>query len=346
MYLDEVIRNGLINYKGFRTTRKIVVIESDDWGSIRMPSIKAFKQLQSMGVEVEKNPYCRFDSLESNVDMEQLFNILIKHKDAKDNHPVITANVVMANPDFKKINDSNFKRYYYEPFTETLKRYALSERVMEYYSAGIASKLFYPQFHGREHVNVEYWLKLLCEEDGVFRKAFNLELWGLGKEILPWLSNNIQATYDTLNHDLCKESILTGLDLFYKVFSFNSKSFIANNYIWSVALNEVLASKGVVYLQGMKFQILPMKTGERRKYCRHFLGQINRNGQTYGIRNCFFEPALTGLGHENTLKEIALSFFWKKPAIICSHRLNFMGSLNTQNRENNLIEFNSLIKKY
>ena len=34
------LRN-LSNLPGWRTSRKIVVIESDDWGTIRMPSNKA-----------------------------------------------------------------------------------------------------------------------------------------------------------------------------------------------------------------------------------------------------------------------------------------------------------------
>lgn len=28
----------------------------------------------------------------------------------------------MANPEFDKIRENNFKKYYYEPFTKTLKR--------------------------------------------------------------------------------------------------------------------------------------------------------------------------------------------------------------------------------
>lgn len=36
--LRTVIKN-FSNLPGWRTNRKIVVIESDDWGSIRMPSL-------------------------------------------------------------------------------------------------------------------------------------------------------------------------------------------------------------------------------------------------------------------------------------------------------------------
>ena len=41
----KLMRN-LSNLPGWRTKRKIVVIESDDWGSIRMPSKRAYEELK------------------------------------------------------------------------------------------------------------------------------------------------------------------------------------------------------------------------------------------------------------------------------------------------------------
>jgi glycosyltransferase involved in cell wall biosynthesis len=54
------------NIPRWRTNRKIVVFESDDWGSIRMPSISVLQELRAFGIPVDKSPYCRFDALESN----------------------------------------------------------------------------------------------------------------------------------------------------------------------------------------------------------------------------------------------------------------------------------------
>ena len=38
MKLKQIISHNLLNIPGWRTKRKLVVIESDDWGAIRMPS--------------------------------------------------------------------------------------------------------------------------------------------------------------------------------------------------------------------------------------------------------------------------------------------------------------------
>jgi hypothetical protein len=42
MNLRDILGKYYINLRGWKTKRKIVVIESDDWGSIRMPSPESF----------------------------------------------------------------------------------------------------------------------------------------------------------------------------------------------------------------------------------------------------------------------------------------------------------------
>lgn len=63
------------------------------------------------------------DTLASANDFSALYDTLIKFKDFKGNHPVITAVSLVANPDFEKIKESNYQAYYWEPFTETLEKY-------------------------------------------------------------------------------------------------------------------------------------------------------------------------------------------------------------------------------
>ena len=40
-----------------------------------------------------------------------------------------------------------------------------------------------------------------------------------------------------------------------------------------------------------------------------------------------------------------MHFFWNKPAIICTHRLNYVGYLDNGNRDNNLILLELLLSK-
>jgi len=336
------ISRHLINRPGWTTKRKIVVIESDDWGSIRMPSTDVYKDLLKHGVPVDKSPYCRYDSLVSEEDLELLFELLSGFKDRSGRHPVITANTVVSNPDFDRIRESGFSEYFCEPITETFKKYPEHSGCMELWRSGKRTGIFHPQSHGKEHLNVRYWLELLQQDHYHFRLAFDHCCWGLSSDVYPDSNRSIQASFDidSGKHLLeLEDSIREGLRLFEEMFGYRSESFIASNFIWSSKLNRVLSDEGVRYLQGMKYQKLPLLNGERRKMIRHYLGERNEFGQYYLIRNCTFEPSINGRGSDSVgdcLKGVSTAFLWNKPAIISSHRINYVGFLDSGNRDRNL----------
>jgi hypothetical protein len=236
MNIRERISNNLVNSRGWSTKRKILVIESDDWGGIRMPSKSIFDKAKSISLPVETSPYNRFDALASSEDFEHLFAILSKHKDVYGNHPTITANVVMCNPDFERIKQSDFEEFHVEDFYETIKKQYPAQDVLANWKQGIESKLFFPQFHGREHVNAIHWLKALQAKNKVLTAAFDLGFWGL--DTAAYKSDvglNLQATYnakETLEIDFHKTSLSDGLTRFKSYFGFSSKSFIPNNFIF------------------------------------------------------------------------------------------------------------------
>src|SRR5688500_10356778 len=124
--LKSSIRRNLSNVPGWRTGKKILVIESDDWGSIRMPSTSALSALEKQGVDllsVDSKRYNCHDTLGSDSDLADLFETLVKFKDKNGESAAFTAVSVVANPDFERIIANDFKNYYYEPFTKTLERY-------------------------------------------------------------------------------------------------------------------------------------------------------------------------------------------------------------------------------
>ena len=69
-YREHILRN-IINTFGYKTNRKIVVFESDDWGSFRMPSKFDYSNLLKKGIDVDKSYlYDTLDSLEKKGDLE------------------------------------------------------------------------------------------------------------------------------------------------------------------------------------------------------------------------------------------------------------------------------------
>ena len=178
--INSEIHRLLTNSFGFITNKKVIVIESDDWGSIRMPSNNAFSiinnnRLDSTGTCLRFNKY---DTLADKDDLMALFETLSSFRDTKGNFPVMTALSVVANPDFDKIRKSDFTQYYYEPFTTTLDRYYPTANPYPLWIEGIQNKLFLPQFHGREHLNVAVWIQALKLKDVEARIAFDNRLWG------------------------------------------------------------------------------------------------------------------------------------------------------------------------
>lgn len=347
----------LCNLLGYHTKRHIVVFESDDWGALRMPSLEVFRALRQQEVSLsDKSGYNVYDTLASNDDLELLMEVLSSVKDSRGNPAKITFNCCVANPDFKKIRENDFQEYFYEPFTETLKRYPNHDRSFDLWKEGINKRIIQPQFHGREHLNASMWLQLLRRNVEPVRKAFDKEVFcmEIDKDIDPRLyalaAYNVSSKDD---YDFARKSVQEGLDLFEKLFGFRSLTMIAPNYTWDKEIEEVAWKNGIKIMQGGHVQ-RPSYYAKSQggKYKRHHTGQKSKYAPLkYMVRNCEFEPSHHAyMNADYCMKEIESAFKFKTPAIVCCHRVNFIGDLNPTNRDNNLQDFKRLlqmiVKKY
>jgi hypothetical protein len=351
--IKSAITVHLSNVFGWRTKRKIVVIESDDWGSIRMDSKDSYQRLLKSGIPIENDHYNLYDSLESNQDLEHLFETLQCFKDLSGRHPVMTGANIVANPDFEKIKKNGFTDYEYEPFTETLKRYPDHDRVFNLWKEGIDKRLFVPIFHGREHLNVQRWMHALQNGNRSTLLAFEnnvtgIPLRGINNEIVP----NFQAAFDidTVNDVQYLKNVLeTGLNLFEDLYGYRSKYFVPTNGPFNNSLEITLHELGITYINTGKRQIEPLGNGKYKTNIR-FLGKKNQYNQLYLTRNCFFEPSSLEYSSsrdwvDTCLKEIEIAFRWNKPATISTHRVNYIGFLNPKNRERSLRKLEELLKR-
>ena len=76
------------------------------------------------------------------------------------------------------------------------------------------------------------------------------------------------------------------------------------------------------------------------------LGEKGRGNTTTIVRNCVFEPNGRNIDWvQFTLKQIEAAFFWGKPAIVSSHRVNFCGHIDPENRKKGLIALDTLLNK-
>lgn len=347
--LKQTIKKHLINFRGSRIKDKIVVFESDDWGSIRIPSQEARKLLLGEGLIKVDDPFSKFDSLETADDYYALLEILKKFKDTKGNHPVLTANVILNNPDFEKIAASNFEHYHSESFSETYRKYSGSSNAFNALKEGISQKLIVPQFHGNEHLNVSRWMKFLKEGDERYHFAFQRNCFAIDEINAENRRLNLMAAYDyNSNSELIyiKKSIADGLKQFEEIFGFKSKTSIAPCYVWDGQIEKVLKENQVIALQGSYVQNLPV-LGKGFKTKRRYIGEVNSQGQQYFLRNGLFEPSvLPNIDWiDKCMESIAIAFMWGKPAIIGTHRINFCSRLDETKRNQNLKNFEELLKR-
>ncbi len=343
--IKSAITQNLINIPGWRTKRKILVIESDDWGSIRMPSKEVYRKFVEKGLNITETDYNRLDTLESNDDISMLYEVMDTVKNSAGKNPVITANFVVGNPDFEKIRQSDYTEYHYEIVTKTLERYPDRDRVESLWRQGHSAGIFHPQFHGREHVNVVRWMEALRAKTPEIMFTFDNQTTFSGNGDYNFMEVLDYNTPDDLLK--MKMSLSEGLNLFEQLFGFRSKSFIPPCYTWNSDIEESLHKNGVRYIQGLVVQLLPTGSFGEYKKKYHFLGTMNQFGQYFLIRNTFFEPSLSKSSDivGECLKRINTAFRWSKPAIISTHRLNFIGSLDERNRSENLILFRDLLER-
>ena len=342
------ITRHVTNLSGWRTDRKIVVIESDDWGSIRMPSQEVYQKCLKAGYKVDKIAYERYDSLASEDDLELLFDVLNKYKDRNGNPAVITANILAANPDFDKIKASGFEQYFYELITETFKRYPNHSNNFHIWKQGLEQGVFYPQSHGREHLNVSLFMNALRggDEDVLF--GFEHGMPGMVPKKNREVGNKyVESTRYFSEQDKTEKLsiILEGLDLFEELMGYRSETFIPPNYFWSPEYDQSMFARGVRFYQGRRKMMEPQFDGSIR-YNLHRLAEENKVGQQYLVRNAFFEPVLNKSRKDalnSCLRDIAVAFRMKKPAVICSHRLNYVGFIDERNRDKNLFMLKELL---
>lgn len=313
-----------------------------------MPSKAAFKGLIAAGIPVDRCHYCRLDSLETEKDLSALFEVLDSVRDSNGGPCVVTANAVVANPDFEKIEDSGFSEYAYQRLDECYRNHEGCEGTLSAIKEGVESGWFCIQSHGREHVNVDRWLRYLRLKDDETRLAFQHGVYGVSTTIstVPRRSFLPAFDYDNAQQESTVNEIARdGLSMFTDLFGAHSESFIAPNYTWGKSLEKTLDESGVRYIQGLKIHRYCAAKGKKERRRLRYFGKESESGPIDLVRNAFFEPAENpNYGWiDHCLAGIQRAFQWRHPAVICTHRVNYMGSLVPQNRERNLKLLRSLL---
>lgn len=336
------------NLRAWKSGRKIVVFESDDWGGVRMPGPETLRRLQEAGLRVDTSSFNRLDGLERRTDLENLLEVLQKHHNAQGKSPRFTCNMVLGNPDFDAIERTQFRQFVRESMFDSYMRYH-REDLRAAWEQAIAEGLLQPQFHCREHVNQILWMKDLRDGNVETKLCFQHNFFGLRTKTGSKIQKHYLAAYSAENSqelDEIKKVAHDGLKQFQTMFGFPSQTFVACNYVLPLELEETLAEAGVKGIQTRIKQTIPvLERNGQRIHRRRFTGQRNRWEQYYTVRNAVFEPYQnqTYDWAESALREIQLAFQFKTPAIISTHRINYTSAMDVGHRDRSLKSLDRLL---
>lgn len=340
---------------GYQTDKKQILLLSDDWGSVRIKSTQDQEALVKKGLIIN-NRFDQYDSLETNEDLELLFEVLTKYKDHNGNHPCMTAVTNVANPDFKKIKESDFQEYHYETIASTYLRYPDSDRVLNLTHEGIYNKIFIPQSHGREHVQVNWWMSELKNINSFAREFFDHEFFFLYNSLLKnnYRGRDIVAAFDVLTQDDLDSQIIIAKDsliIFDNLFGFKSKIFSPPALFYNPQIEEIIKREGIDWIDVGRMFKVPQTDGTE-KWQFNYLGRKKKSGLKVLVRNAMFESNISQSESavDRCLYDIEQAFKLRQPAIISNHRACFTGRIDDNNRRKGLFEldllFSRIVKKW
>ena len=307
---------------------RILVIESDDYGApsaslgiVNKVIVKWSTQRGSKPAEYTGQMKWLQNTALTPDDLERLYEVLERHIGALGRHPAFTANLILSEPDFSRIKEGGFKNYFYIAHDK-------SEPIVQKWREGIRRGVFYPQLHGREHFAYRRWLRVLRDGNPVALRLFNENLVSLplaGVPRYPWVFapgpvEEIGPSYTTSTALKIRDAVA----IFTRIMGYSPKSVIAPYYGWSEIAEQEWAKWRIIYIQGANYRWTAFDQKGKKRFHPHYLGEMNRFGQLYLVRNSEFEP-FKGKGYcaEACLKRIRHAFLLGLPAVVFTHRGNY-----------------------
>ena len=318
----------ILNLSPKRVRDKILVIESDDWGAIRSPRASE----ENKGYKHD-GPY-RLDTLENENDVEVLVNALSGLKNRQGFSPVFTANFLSTNPNFSQIKEKGFEEYLWEPIQVSYDRVGNANKIKTLFDEAIDNGHFSPQLHGREHVNISRWLRALKSDHKGTLNSFQYGSTYSGDEDYSYMESFDFDESDTGYIESYTEILNQAVNQFKSYFGQAPESFIPPCYTFPKELIPVLGKLNIKSIQGMKHLIIPKGGLSNYDYQRRYQG-VKSDGLINLVRNVELEPSmdLNQNWIDNALHQTSMAFRMKQPAIVSTHRINYVGGVSTENRD-------------
>jgi len=316
----------------WRFVEPVLIFESDDWGFERQSTPELVGRFG-------RPSEWAFEDTETPAELLGLYEILDRCRDTRGRPACFTANFITGRPDFSAIRSDGFSRYHDAPISE-------NTNARKAWLKGLADQVFYPQYHGRSHLNSRAWLRDVRDRVQGAVEMFDAGIVGGGALIQGhgWRYHSEYLDFETrkaLAGEELREWVRGGLRYFEDTFGYFPRSTIAPHYILPASMVSMWRELGGHFVQGGNYRILA-GADDGHFVVPHLSGERSAEGITFLGRTVKFEPCRAGSaqGLTSAVAGMMRCFANGIPAVVDTHRINYVG----QWREPSLNALGSLLE--
>lgn len=278
--------------------RPVLVIESDDWGP---------------------GPDWHAERL------AQIRQCLARHRDTEDRPAVMTLGVVLAAPDTEAMGQNDLSVYHRTTLADVR-----CHLLLEQMQAGSVDGVFALQLHGMEH----YWPPALLH---AAREDERLQAWLTGDifppyEALPpalqsrWLDGS-RLPSQPLSVEEIQLAVAEETAAWQLIFGQSTRVVVPPTFVWTREVEAAWVAAGikVIITPGRRYTYRDMAGLPAAEAGELHNGQIAAGEACYLVRDIYFEPE-RGHTAEQALEQASRRFLYGRPALLETHRSNFIGS--------------------
>jgi hypothetical protein len=305
---------------GFRFSRPLVLLQSDDWARVGVRDKEGFEHLRSAGLKLGERPYDLY-SLETAEDVRAVAETLESVRDSVGQPACLEMNFVTTNVDFQASSAGKPDRVALKLLVEGLPGSWSRPGLHEAYREGIDNRVFAPALHGTTHFCQSAASDALVR-DGERGELLRL-LWKAETPYIHWRMPWIGYEYWNpdrepaqrfLAADEQQRWIAFAAESFQRFFGHRAVSACAPGYRANDATTCAWRGQGVLIAQN--------GPGAMRS------PRFDDGGLLHTYRSIDLEPALNPeMGGDQCLASAERWFAAGIPFIISAHSINFHSTL-------------------
>ncbi len=272
----------------------VVIFDSDDWGVGPVEQISA---------------------------LTDLLNLFLHYQDNKQQHPKLALGLILAEPDFKKIQ-SDPEQYYFKDLSD--ENYtALVQLIKNGFDQGV----FDIYLHGMEH----YWPSSLMSN--LHREEVKNWLSAHTNHMTEDLPSFLQSRWcdtrslpsSTLSETEIEQAVLQEQRCFKKIFEQTPKVVVPPTFVWTEQVIKTYVQHKIhLFITPGKQFTGRNADGALVSNGRTFLnGECDSTGACYLVRDIYFEPE-KGHKADRVINDIINHTACGRPSLIEMHRFNFL----------------------